>query len=493
MRKYLYLITMLIIGCSATAQTDLEKEFRDFEERAGKDFSSFEHNQQQQFDEFRRKVNAEFAEQMGRKWETEQSKEAVPAPKLPEPPKPVYKEKGDKKPLKQELDASPVNREPMEEYVAPKPAVPIVKNETDPQPTISFNYYGKDCNIVWRDDMAFRLSAAGEHEVSKAWKQLSTEKYDNLIADCLQLKEAMNLCDWAYLELLDKFSERVFGSSENERVVLKMYLLTQSGYKMRIAKNGSTLALLMPAREEVYDYSYLEFDQEKFYVLNKNLKGSFEVFKLSYPQEQTPSLRMTALPKLPESKASQRTFTSKNYPDIKVSIEPNTNLMNFYTAYPHSNWSCYPQASLSYEVKNALYPSLKAAMAGKSQIEAANVLINFVQTAFEYKTDEEQFGCERTFFGDELFFYPYSDCEDRSVLFSILVRELLGLDVVFLHYPGHLATAVRFTEKADGFYITLDNKEYTVCDPTYIGANIGEAMPQFEKVPAEIIRITPNK
>ena len=289
--------------------------------------------------------------------------------------------------------------------------------------------------------------------------------------------------------MLDKLSERVLGSCENERVVLKMYLLTQSGYKMRIAKSGGTLALLMPAREEVYDYSYLEFDQEKFYVLNKNLKGSFEVFKLYYPNEQTPSMRMTALPKLPTNKVAQRTFVSRNYSDIRVSVAPNTNLMNFYTAYPHSNWSCYSQASLSYEVKKALYPSLKAAMVGKSQTEAANVLINFVQTAFEYKTDEEQFGCERTLFGDELFFYPYSDCEDRSVLFSILVRELLGLDVVFLYYPGHLATAVHFTEKTDGFYITLDNKEYTVCDPTYIGANIGEVMPQFEKVPTEIIRI----
>lgn len=489
MKKFLYLFTMLIVGCSAVAQTDLEKEFKDFEKRAGKDFSSFEHEQQQKFDEFRRKVNAEFAELMGRKWETEQSKEAVAAPKLPEPPQPVYKEKTGTKPLKQEIDVSLVNREPMEEYVAPKPVVPIVKNETEPRPTISFDYYGKDCGVVWSDDMKFRLSAVNEQEVSKAWKLLSSCKYDNLIVECLQLKETLNLCDWAYLDLLDKLSERVLGSCENERVVLKMYLLTQSGYKMRIAKSGGTLALLMPAREEVYDYSYLEFDQEKFYVLNKNLKGSFEVFKLSYPNEQTPSMRMTALPKLPANKAAQRTFVSRNYSDIRVSVAPNTNLMNFYTAYPHSNWSCYSQASLSYEVKKALYPSLKAAMVGKSQTEAANVLINFVQTAFEYKTDEEQFGCERTLFGDELFFYPYSDCEDRSVLFSILVRELLGLDVVFLYYPGHLATAVHFTEKTDGFYITLDNKEYTVCDPTYIGANIGEVMPQFEKVPTEIIRI----
>ena len=135
---------------------------------------------------------------------------------------------------------------------------------------------------------------------------------------------------------------------------------------------------------------------------------------------------------------------------------------------------------------------MRSIIDGETQIEAANILINFVQTAFEYKTDEEQFGYERTLFGDEMFYYPYSDCEDRSVLFSILVRELLGLDVVLLNYPGHLATAVHFTEETQGHYMTIDNKNYVVCDPTYIGASVGDVMPQFGNVPAKIIRISKN-
>ena len=51
-----------------------------------------------------------------------------------------------------------------------------------------------------------------------------------------------------------------------------------------------------------------------------------------------------------------------------------------------------------------------AAIQGKKQSEAANILINFVQTAFDYKTDGDQFGYEKPFFVDELFYYPYSDC-----------------------------------------------------------------------------------
>ena len=132
---------------------------------------------------------------------------------------------------------------------------------------------------------------------------------------------------------------------------------------------------------------------------------------------------------------------------------------------------------------------LKKQIKGKTQEEAANMLINFVQTAFDYATDDEQFGYERPLFGDEIFYYPYSDCEDRSILYSILVRDLLGLDVVLLYFPGHLATAVKFTEDISGYYLTIDNEKYLICDPTYIGAPIGDCMPDYQNVSAEIIKI----
>lgn len=104
--------------------------------------------------------------------------------------------------------------------------------------------------------------------------------------------------------------------------------------------------------------------------------------------------------------------------------------------------------------------------------------MNFVQTSFDYATDPEQFGAERPLFGDESFYYPYNDCEDRSILYSILVKDLLGLDVVLLEFPGHLATAVHFTKPVSGDYLDIDGDAYTVCDPTYIGAPVGLMMPE---------------
>jgi hypothetical protein len=116
-------------------------------------------------------------------------------------------------------------------------------------------------------------------------------------------------------------------------------------------------------------------------------------------------------------------------------------------------------------------------------------MLHWTQTGFKYKLDEEVWGIDRPFFGEESLFYPYCDCEDRAILLSHLVRDLLGLDVILVYYPGHLAMATNFLDDVDGDYILLNNKKYVICDPTYIGASIGETMPNMDNKTATVIEL----
>lgn len=139
-------------------------------------------------------------------------------------------------------------------------------------------------------------------------------------------------------------------------------------------------------------------------------------------------------------------------------------------------------------IEREVLPALREAIAGKSETDAVAAILAFVQKGFAYKTDHNQFGYERPFFPDENFYYPYNDCEDRSFIFELLVRKLTGLDVVVLNYPNHAATAVCFSGEVAGDAVNWRGKRYVVCDPTYIGAGIGKAMPDFRDVRPEINR-----
>ena len=72
-------------------------------------------------------------------------------------------------------------------------------------------------------------------------------------------------------------------------------------------------------------------------------------------------------------------------------------------------------------------------------------------------------------------------------MFSRLIRDLLGLKVVLVYYPGHLATAVGFDEDVNGDYLTVGGDKYVVCDPTYIGAPVGRTMPDMDNKSAKVI------
>ncbi len=457
------------------------------------EFDSFKKKSEAEFEAFRDKANAEFAALMGQTWREEQTKPPVPQPSIPEPPTPAVAEP-DVEPTNDPIPVVKVTPkvEPQSEE-KPKPIVPIAEEQSVPQrASFAFDYYGTRCGINIDESHKFTLGSTKERDVAKAWKTLSDDKYNDIINEALSWRTALELSDWGYVTFLREFAQAYFGAAAPaEAIVTQMYILSQSGYDARIARSNDNLYILLPIQAQVYDYPYLSIDGTNYFVIeDEGSNSSFAVFDNKFPQSQSVSLVIEQEPKLDVKATSPRSLVANLYPETAVSIAINRNLIDFYNDYPrNNNWNIYAQASLSQRTKDMLYPTLKKSIAGKSNIQAVNIILNFVQTAFEYQTDDEQFGVERPLFAEETLFYPYCDCEDRSILFATIVGDLLSLDVVLLHYPEHLATAVAIGDNVSGDYVTLNGEKYLVCDPTYIGAKAGIAMPALKSAKVEIITI----
>lgn len=153
-----------------------------------------------------------------------------------------------------------------------------------------------------------------------------------------------------------------------------------------------------------------------------------------------------------------------------------------------TRWAMYANTPMATDVSRQLYPPLREAIKGCSQLTAVNKLLNYVQTGFEYEYDDKVWGHDRAFFAEESLYYPYCDCEDRSILFTRLVRDLLGLRCILIYYPGHLAAAVEFTESGvSGDWIKTGGHTFTVTDPTFIGAPVGRTMTGMSNQTAKVI------
>ncbi|MBR1517117.1 MAG: hypothetical protein IJ620_03115 [Bacteroidales bacterium] len=458
------------------------------------EYSAFRNKAQQDYNDFRKKANEDYARFMERTWEEMRVFKGEEPPRKPKPIRqPVAVP--DRMPPSEPVPLPTPEVVPLPERVPPPAIAPDEMIDELPMPepqdpTVGMTFYGKKCDLHIDATRRVVLKAVNEKAAAQAWKELSDGRYDALLRDCLSLCSSMQLGDWGYMELTRQAAIVAMGKAGDEATLLQAWLLSQSGIELRLAKANGHFVLLMVFEEDIYRYSFIRKSNRRFYILDNKNDGKVQVCDMAFPKTHTATLRLQQLPLLPVNNNAQRPFAAKHFATMKADVSVNNNLMSFFDNYPQSNsYNYYVNASLSDNVKQQLYPALRQRLEGKSKKKQVQMLLDFVQTSFDYKTDQEQFGRERSFFGDESFFHPYNDCEDRSILFSILVRELVGLDVVLLVLPHHMATAVCFDSEVPGSYYMVDGRRFTVCDPTYIGAGIGESMSQYKDIKARIVML----
>ena len=467
-------------GLNYLAAQTPQEDYDSWKRQAMGAYNRYRQEANEDYQTFRKKANEEYAEFVRSAWASVGKHPAVKPPEEPKPP--VAPVAPDVKPKPEVIPHEEVMPAPSP---TPVPIVPVPEPVTPAAKTIDVGYYGTVLNVRLPNGEPIRLKKTDGEALSSAWTTLSDGNYDALLADCLNAKKSLSIGDWGYIQMLGKVAKRIV-TGENESVLLQQWLLTQSGYhsRMALSKKGR-LQIWMPFDVLVYNLPYIVLDETPYFLITENDQDDDElqVMDKAFPGENLSSLRAVGRPQLKYTACGKKTLCSNKYSSIVLQSEVNSNLIAYYNDYPKmaGSWDIYANTSLSKEAKGLLYPKLRKMLEGKSELEKAEMLLNWVQTAFEYKTDEEQFGGERSLFADESLYYPYCDCEDRSILLSVLVRDLLGLDVVLLHFPGHLATAVKFKTNVDGDYLDLEDGRYIVCDPTYIGAPVGMAMPDCKQ------------
>ena len=373
----------------------------------------------------------------------------------------------------------------------PKPkAKPAMQSSLQKEfyPSVAINY----CNTKLYIDASMKgvinITSRQECAVADVYEALCRSNYKPLIANCQQAQKDFRLNDWGVF-LFVKTAAEALCNDENSCIVMQQFLLNELGYRAKMARRGDRNQLLLFVATDcmVYGHPYFTKEGLNYYNINGTEACTFYMCNQDSKKAKTPvAMRLNNVPALNSGVVSRQ--RSNKAGNVSVSVNVSKSLMDFYASMPQCDYGVYAKAPVAGSLAQEVLGTLRPLVQGKSEVDAANLLLNFVQTSFKYATDEEQFGFEKPFFVEELFYYPACDCEDRSVLFGWLVRELLGLDVVYLDYPNHIATAVQFKGDVKGDFLTVDGKRYTVCDPTYIGASIGMTMPNLRSAGVSILR-----
>lgn len=328
------------------------------------------------------------------------------------------------------------------------------------------------------------------------------------IDDLKKIQQKYRLCDWAYFKLITQLADELYGKT-NLSLLYSYTLLSMSDFDCRLATTASEGATttsdslrLMPAIDAtLYDRIYYRGGDHKYYPSNNYTERLF-TYKPSLRGTKAMNLLLTDLPLFTQSESDKRTVKSEKYPEMTATFVVNRNLVDFLGTYPPaqtsdefgSRWALLANTPLSEDLREQLYPQLQRGLKKcKTDAERVERLLNWILTGFTIASDEDVWGADRAFFSEETLFYPDSDAEDRAILFTRLVRDLVGLPCALIYYPGHLAAAVQFKETIEGkTYTAPDGSTYIVCDPTFANATIGTEMP-VESIEDFDVKLIPLK
>ncbi|RDH82670.1 MAG: hypothetical protein DIZ80_10345 [endosymbiont of Galathealinum brachiosum] len=477
------------------------------------------------FQEYRDKRDKEFTGFLKNQWKEMQTFQGIVRDKTPKPvrmpkapikpavpikqpdPVPVIK------PITDTPQTKPVIKSPVKVTPpsTPKPVivnVPVIKPvpapvKVVPAPLIKkpkgmkvhLTFYGQSLDFYYDPKLKVSIQRPiNEKSMSRIWSEMSKADYEGLLKQINAQRKPLILNDWGYALLTNAIAQKIHPGSKNDQSVFTWYLMTKAGYQARIAYDSNYVYLLMPSRQQLFAAPYFTFDKIRYYALSfdgiKQKPGRIFTYDGHYPGAQK-RLDMSLSHAFNTGRKQQDRFLNFTYKGKthRINVGYDKETIRYLKTYPQMDITLYFNSELNQATANPLLKQLKPLVEGKSEEDAVNLILRFVQTAFKYKTDEQQFGIENYLFPEETLHYPYSDCEDRSVFFAWIVHHLLGLQVVGLDYPGHISAAVHFNENVRGDAVSFNGKRYVVTDPTYINANSGMAMPAYKNKKPGVIRV----
>lgn len=362
-----------------------------------------------------------------------------------------------------------------------------------------FDFYGDSIELSYSSSLSVPFHELPTVAAVQAfYDQINQSDYSPLLQKLLDYRTKYTMDDWLYYQLIRKTAGLISPKADNyiRYTLYKWFLMTKSGYDVRLSTDNKRLLLYAYSTDNIYeipshtqdgkpyvclnyhDYGYINFDVEKFAVVNIAIQNAEKAF----------SYKITRLPDFKPSDYVEKDLRFAFYQnelDLKVQLTPK--IQALFTNYPVVDYELSINTPLSTQTRNSLIPAIKREVRSMGQKDGIDFLMRFTRYAFVFEKDTDQFGKEKRLTPEQTLLYEASDCEDRVALFYSLVKEIYNLPMIILAYPEHVSIAVKL-DKPVGKAIIYKGDRYSVCEPTpqRRDLKLGQGLPSLKHVAYEV-------
>lgn len=436
------------------------------------EFDAFVKSQQAEFDTYSNQHKV-FIKQLKEEWQAYKSMPVLVRDKTPKLPSAPVREGAPELPKEPIITyvPPPIDTAPeppqIEEPQIEEPSTPIQDNQ------VHFSFYGQAISL----DKVVLVSLEGRTQsgLKNYWQESAKTNYNDVLAALNTYKDELALSDWAFWLLVKAYvAEQV--SNDSEQIALSWFLLNNLGYGARVALGSESLILMVPTEQKLYGVSRFKIDGEAYYQIAGRATKEVHTYNGSFSEgSQAFDMRFNKTLKTGTDIKYRKFETELDGTPLKLALPYDLERVKYFKTYPQIDLRYYFEAPVGEVASKGLSEQMKQFLKGNDEAQLTQ-LLHLIHQAFPYAIDQKQFGAENYLLVEESLHYQASDCEDRSILFAWLAKHLLNQQVVALNYPGHVSTA-----------IYKDNK-LVPADPTYIGANLGDIMPDYQGVRPKIIQ-----
>ncbi len=523
MKKSLFLLALL---CVASMMVVSGQTFEEYKKQEAKKRGEFQKQQeegikalQKQFDNFVKQRNEDYTKFLKENWE---NYEAFKGNTKPKQPKPVVipsftpeklkteiiqpkKDTVQQKPkIEPQVIADERNKEIKPVSVikpkglstadVPMPLIPrciTIPTDIQAKNNTQIDFYGN--KLGFEVAGAFKqnkLTSPSETGVSNWFKRACDLDYQIITTQLLDYKSRFGMNDWGTFMLTKKIGEQLFAGDNDNSRLFSWFMMLQSGFDVKPGLQDEKIIVLMAITNDVYEMPFTYLNDKKYYIYQGLPGAKLKAFKGEFPDaEKAIDLNFYKTPTFASKPSLKPLKFSYNGNPFELKFAYDAGIVAFLNDFPQADIQVYFDAAVSPYLKESAEASFMPIFSKMEESEKVNFLLNFVQNAFVYQTDDQQFKKEKFMLPDQVIHYPACDCEDRAVLFAYLVRNLVGIDVIGLEYPGHISTAVRFSKDQNGDFLLYKGNKFVVADPTYINAPFGMTMPDFASTMPKMIAI----
>ncbi|MBQ2413436.1 MAG: hypothetical protein II315_00770 [Rikenellaceae bacterium] len=362
---------------------------------------------------------------------------------------------------------------------------------------LSVSFLGDTLQFEISQTLLGRLSKPSAEQYISLKNKMLNSPHNDLIVQLRRFCTDCSLCDWGRYLLVRAVSEAAYSATmSNEKIALQIFLLGKMGFDARAALSGKQLVMLLPFDGTVYERGYIEIDGRRFYIFEYHSTPDGYI-PISEQRDSTlrplsieigvgintPRIVNIALPRW------------STYLGEKISVPISPARIELMRSYPTTEKAPFHRAEIARPLADTILTSLNKHINRLSELSAAQFLLGLVQHGFDFTSDSDLFGRHKQMTIEESLFYGRNNCKDRTLIYSWLIDNLLSLPTILIEYQidptiepiGHIACGVAFSSPVKGTNILYRGQCFTLCDPSYVDASIGQAIPHYAQFPMKVV------